>query len=283
MNTLPSTDFRQLVCSGGGTRCCWQGGWLEVVRDEIALEPERVSAVSGGALTAAGFITRSGRTVLEEMCQAFGALDTNFDPHEMIEGEGLSLHQRTYREIVNSVFDAARQREVADGPSFQILLGHPPTETFARFTGTAATLAYEAELHLIGSPHFNWAEKLGVTATLIDARAAAAQNKLADLICAAAVIPPLFDLPEWEGRKIIDGGMSDQAPLPDPDIGNSLILLTRHYKSIPDIASRSYVMPDEAVPADKIDFTDPGKLRRSWAEGGKAAATYLERWPVKNS
>ncbi|MEQ6248870.1 patatin-like phospholipase family protein [Sulfitobacter sp. HNIBRBA3233] len=282
MTSRTDISYAQLVCSGGGTRCCWQGGWLDVVRDEIALSPDRISAVSGGALTAAGFVTRSGRTVLDTMCAAFSALDSNVDPHELIEDEGLSLHQRTYREIVNDVFDASRQREVADGPSFQVLLGHPPTDTLAKFTGTAATMAYEAELHLIGSPHFNWAERLGVRASLIDARAAAADGKLADLICAAAVIPPLFDLPEWDGRKIIDGGMSDQAPLPDPDEGRSLILLTRDYKSVPEIATRDYIMPDKAVPADKIDFTDPDKLRQSWATGEKAGRRFLES-TAKNS
>lgn len=272
-----SPAYEQLVCSGGGTRCCWQGGWLEAVRDDIDLTPDRISAVSGGALSAAGFITRTGRMVLDEMCRQFAALDRNFDPHEITGSSGLSPHQRIYREIVHNVFDAARQREVADGPAFQILLGHPPTETLAKFTGSAATLAYEAELHLIGSPHFNWAERFGVSSTLIDARAAAAKGKLADLICAAAVIPPVFDLPEWEGRKIIDGGMSDQAPLPDPDHGRSLILLTRNYDRLPDIDSRDYIMPDAAVPADKIDFTDPDKLRRSWDTGADAGAAFLSK------
>lgn len=271
-----SNDYRQLVCSGGGTRCCWQGGWLDVVRDDIDLAPDRISAVSGGALTAAGFITRSGKTVLETMCSAFSALDANLDPHRVIAGEGLSPHQRIYREIVSDVFDTARQREVANGPSFQILLGHPPSGALAKVTGTAATLAYEAELHLVGSPHFNWAEKMGISTSVIDARAAAARGKLVDLICAAAVIPPVFEPPVWAGLKIIDGGMADQAPMPDPDSGNTLILLTRGYNTIPENAARDYVMPDQAVPADKIDFTDPDKLTRSWCTGEDAGKRFLE-------
>ncbi|WP_335743933.1 patatin-like phospholipase family protein [Sulfitobacter alexandrii] len=192
MSSPSSSPFEQLVCSGGGTRCCWQGGWLDIVRDEIALDPDRITGVSGGAGTAAGFITRRGKMFLDNLCGAFDSLDSNMDPHA-VGDDGWSPHQKLYREVVSDVFDRTAMAEVADGPSFQILIGHPPAGALARLTGTAATLAYEAELHLVGSPHFNWAEKIGVTSTMVDARQAAADGKLADLICAAAVIPPLFD------------------------------------------------------------------------------------------
>ena len=274
MTTMPSFD--QLVCSGGGTRCCWQGGWLDVVRDEIRLAPVRIAGVSGGAGTAAGFIARRGRQFVDRLRAAFAETDTNVDPHEVIEGEGLSAHQRIYREVVRDVFDRGAQREVAEGPSFQVLIGHPPTGTLGKLTGTAATLAYEAELHLIGAPHFNWAEKIGVTSTLVDARQAARDGRLVELICAAAVIPPLFDLARWDGKPVIDGGMVDQAPMPQPDEGETLILLTRDYDAIPDIEGRHYIGPAKEVDADKIDFTDPAKLQRSWEAGERDGRAYLE-------
>lgn len=268
-------QFQQLVCSGGGTRCCWQGGWLDEVRDVIGLEPERISAVSGGALTAAGFITRRGRTVLDTMCDAFRELDSNVDPHELAEGAGLTAHQRLYREIVSDVFDRGATREVADGPLFQVLIGHPPTGALASLSATAATLAYEAELHLIGSPHFDWAERVGVTYSRVDGRKAAREGRLVDLICAAAVIPPLFELARWEGQEVIDGGMADQAPLPHPSAGNSLILLTRDYPDIPVIDGRLYVSPSEETEADKIDFTDPEKITRAWDQGEVDGRAFL--------
>ena len=81
---------------------------------------------------------------------------------------------------------------------------------------------------------------------------------------AAAVIPPVFEPPLWEERAVVDGGMADQAPMPEPDKGETLILLTREYKNIPDIPGRFYVHPSKETPADKIDFTDPGKLRKTW-------------------
>lgn len=51
--------FSQLVMLGGGLRCLWQGGFLDIVRDPLALGPQRVIGVSGGALSAALFRPRS--------------------------------------------------------------------------------------------------------------------------------------------------------------------------------------------------------------------------------
>lgn len=48
--------FSQLVMSGGGLRCLWQGGFLDIARDPLALSPQRVIGVSGGALSAARFL-----------------------------------------------------------------------------------------------------------------------------------------------------------------------------------------------------------------------------------
>jgi predicted acylesterase/phospholipase RssA len=247
------------------------------VRDEIGLRPERISAVSGGALTGAGFITRRGKRVLDTMCAAFADLDSNIDPHEVTTDDGLSAHQRLYREIVADVFDATARREIADGPVFQVLIGHPPTGKLSKFTGTAATLAYEAELHAVGSPHFEWAETVGVTSTQVDARKAAKDGKLVDLICAAAVIPPLFDLAVWDGKPVIDGGMADQAPMPEPDKGSTLILLTRDYSAVPEVDGCTYISPSSETQADKVDFTDPAKIRRAWQQGEADGRKYLDR------
>lgn len=275
--TTVSPPFDQMVFSGGGSRCFWQGGFLHVAREPLGLDPARIAAVSGGALSAAGFIARIGENILALMQDAFADQQDNATLHDLIEGEGLTPHQKIYRDVVTEALSDAAIDAIADGPAFQVLLGHPPTGLAARLTGSAATLAYEAELHLISSPHFNWAETCGVTASLVDARQTARDGRLAELICAAAVIPPLFDLARWDGRDVIDGGMSDQAPMPDPDRGSTLILLTRSYRRIPEIPNRLYIAPDSETEADKIDFTDPGKIARTWQQGIHFAERFLDK------
>ncbi|UWQ29986.1 patatin-like phospholipase family protein [Leisingera sp. M523] len=266
--------FEQLALSGGGCRCFWQGGFLHVVQDELPLRPARVTGVSGGALTLAGFLAGRGERVLAEMKDAFRGTDHNLNWHKP-GADKLTPHQKVYEKVVTRSLDGDAMARVAAGPQAQILLGHPPSDRWARLTGSLAALAYEAELHMVGSPHFNWAERLGVGSSLVDARAAAQEGKLADLVRFAATIPPVFDPPRWNGQAVIDGGMADQAPMPDPNKGRTLVLLTRPYKRLPEVAGRLYVWPEEDVPADKIDFTDPEKIQATWDAGLAAGETFL--------
>ena len=278
MSDTRNTGFDQLVFSGGGTRCFWQGGFLHVVRDAIPVHPARIAGVSGGAMSAACFIVHRGKMMLDEMAQAFAREDRNFGWNDLTDGEhGPTPHQRVYREVVTSVLGGV-QADIGEGPSYQVLIAHPPGDGWAAMTGTAATIAYEAELHLVSSPHFNWAEKGGLDCTLVDARKAAAEGRLVDLVCAAATIPPIFDVPTWDGRPVVDGGMADQAPMPDPDDGRTLVLLTRQYHDVPEVDGRLYVAPSEETPADKIDFTDPDKLRGTWEIGERDGRAFLERY-----
>lgn len=263
----------QMVFSGGGLRCFWQGGFLSVAETVMDLRPKRVTGVSGGALSGAVFLSGRERDLLDAMCDAFAEQDSNIDLFDT--SQGISPHQEIYCKVVGRLLDAEAMRRVAEGPQFQILIAHPP-DSMPTLSGSAMTIAYEAELHLKGSPHFGWAERAGLDSQLVDANAAAREGRLADLVCAAAVIPPVFKPPKWEGRPVVDGGMADQAPMPDPDEGDTLVLLTREYENLPDVPGRVHVGPSEETPADKIDFTDPDKLRATWEQGEKDARAWLE-------
>ncbi|KIQ70307.1 hypothetical protein [Wenxinia marina] len=69
--------------------------------------------------------------------------------------------------------------------------------------------------------------------------------------------------------------MIDQAPMPDPDEGRTLILLTRHYNGLEEKPGRLYLEPREETPADKIDFTDPRKIRATWEAGEEDGRQFL--------
>ena len=270
-------SFDQIVFSGGGLRCFWQGGFMERVGPSLSEAPERVSGVSGGALAGAAWLGRVERKLLDSMRAAFSDEAYNATLEDMLnDKDGRTPHQRVYRDVVHEVLDDAAQERVAEGPAFQILLGYAPTERLSGLSGAAMTIAYETELHLVNAPHFNWAEKVGMGAELVDARQAARDGNLAELVCAAATIPPIFRTAEWRGKTVIDGGMADQAPMPDPDDGSTLVLLTRQYRRLPEIALRRYVAPSKETPADKIDFTDPGKLTATWDLGQEDGAAFLQ-------
>ncbi|MFD1341991.1 patatin-like phospholipase family protein [Litorisediminicola beolgyonensis] len=265
----------QLVFSGGGLRCFWQGGFMSVLGQDRSFRPERITGVSGGALAGAAWIAGLERRLLDEMCAEFDKQDSNldlFDPDE----DGITPHQRLYCEVVDRIIDAEAAQKIAEGPQFQILLAFPPETGFPTLTGMGMAATYEAELHLVNSPHFSWAEKFGLTSTLVDANQAARDGDLVNLICAAAVIPPVFEPPLWHGRRVVDGGMASQAPLPEPDEGETLVLLTRDYRRLPEVEGRTYIAPSSETPADKIDFTSPEKLKDTWAHGEADARRILD-------
>ncbi|MDU8946053.1 patatin-like phospholipase family protein [Ovoidimarina sediminis] len=270
-------EFSQIVFSGGGTRCFWQGGFLDVVRDPLALDPVRVSSVSGGVLSAVGFISHSGERIRDIMMRHFAEQDTNVTWHDAVTDDGVSPHQRVYRSVVDEALSAEVVAAVRDGPEFHALLAHPPRDSDHPLVASLMALAYEAELHLVNAPHFDWAEALGLGARLVDARGAARAGRLNELVCAAAVIPPVFEIAEWDGRPVIDGGMADQAPLPPGDEGPTLVVLTRDYERVPDHPDRLYVAPSRETPADKIDFTDPEKVAATWECGARDGRKFLER------
>ena len=250
---------------------------MEVARDRLVPSPERIACVSGGVLSATTFVAHRGRRLLDVMAEAFEAQDFNVVWHDLVEGTGLTPHQSLYRDIVGEVLGDAEARDaVAGGPSLEVVLAHPPggTSGLARVTGALATIVYEAELHILSRPDLDWAEAAGLETSRVDARQAAREGRLVDLVCAAAVIPPIFDPVLWDGRPVVDAGMAGHAPIPEPDRGATLVLATRRYRHWPD-DGRTYVSPSDAVPADKIDFTDPGKIRRTWDAGEEDARRFL--------
>lgn len=255
----------------------WQGGFMEVLRNEIPINPARITGVSGGACSACGFVTHRGTAVRDTFIEKFKKHDRNIPLHEPFDGRaGYSPHQRIYREVIEAAFgDAVAARELAEGPQLEILIARPPNLAWAKLTGAAMTLLYEADSALRSNPHLAWPQAAGLEGELVDARAAARDGRILDLICAAATIPPVFEPPLWDGKPAIDAGMVDQAPLPTGNSGRTLVLLTKTFNHVRKADGWIYVAPSEEVPADKIDFTDPQKLRDTWALGEEDARSFL--------
>jgi predicted acylesterase/phospholipase RssA len=270
-------SYDQIVFSGGGTRCFWQGGFMEVLGDHRPLTPARVAGVSGGALAAAAFLSGRAHELHDEMARRFERQEANIAWHDREAGSGLTPHQRIYREVVEAVLDAEAQEKIAAGPKFQVLLAHPPISGLPKASGVLSAIVYEAELHLLSRGDGRWPKLVGTRGSLVDACAVAAEGRLVELVTAAATIPPVFEPPLWDGRPVIDGGMVSQIPVPKPDEGRTLVLLTRSYDRLPQWERCSYAEPSEAVPADKIDFTDPEKIRQTWRQGEEDARAFLER------
>lgn len=259
-------SFKQLVFSGGGTRCFWHGGFLEAVVKPLELEPERISGVSGGALSAACFIGSREKPLLEIMGKEFEGVDDNLD----LEGDepgGLTPHQTVYCRVVRDTVTEEAQRRIADGPQFQVLLSRPPFNRHAKWSTLPLLAAYQADLLFRSTPFMRMPERAGLKTELVDARQAAREGELVDLICHAACIPPVFNVQEWKGAKVCDGGLACKAPFPEPDQGKTLVLLTRRFRNVPQDDRCTFVQASGETPADKLDFTDRRKIEDTWQMG----------------
>lgn len=273
---MGTSNFDQMVFSGGGTRCFWHGGWMKVVTGRRQLDPARVIGVSGGALSAAAWLGDVEARLRDTMIDTFSAVDRNVTWHDIDGDDGLTPHQRVYTEVIETVLDAQTQSRIADGPEFQVLLARPKGEgAIAQMHALLAGSAYEIEKRLVDRPDPRWSAAVGLREYRADARAAARQGTLQKLILAAATIPPIFRMPEWDGEPVADGGMVNQAPMPDPDKGTTLVLLTRNYRKMPEDGN-TYVTPSEPVLDGKIDFTDPRKLREAWDLGEKDGRRFCD-------
>ena len=270
MTNLP-VRYQQIVFSGGGTRCFWHGGFMSVLGSYQDLRPERISGASGGALSGATWIAGRDEKLIEVMGRACDANGSNVDA----SSDNFTPHQEIYRDVVRETLDEEAIEAIANGPVFQIAIGRPPSLLPARGAAALAIALYELDQGVWSSPHMRLSKAVGMDLERVDARQAARDGKLVDLICAAATIPPVFDIPEWDGEPVIDGGTVDKAPLPDPDEGTTLLLLTRLYRNLPEVVGRTYIQPSKAVEADKIDFTDRSKIEETWKQGEADAKAWL--------
>ena len=264
--------FDQMVFSGGGIRCFWHGGFMSVVGAYEDLRPARVSGVSGGALSAAAWIGGRERELKMLMEEAFRLTASNFDRQR----SNCTPHEEVYRAVVATTLDAAAIDRIAEGPSYQVTLSVPPRHLPPGLAAAYFGVLYKVDQALRGTPHLRWTSAAGLNSVTVDARAAAREGRLVDLVCAAATIPPVFDVPRWDGQQVMDGGMFDKAPFPEPDEGRTLILMTSRYANLPENDERgTYVQPSRAVAADKIDFSAPEKVDNTWQQGVSDARNWL--------
>ncbi len=278
-------SYDQLVFSGGGLRCFWHGGWLEVVGREIALAPQRVTGSSGGALSAAAWLAGRETRLFDRFARAVGQQDKNVTLSDLGDSDGRSPHQRIYDAIVEDVIDGDALARIADGPVFQISVSTTGDSAGATLRALAAGTIYQVEQIVAPTPRPRASALAGVEQRLIDARRAARDGTLPDLIRMAATIPPAFRPDDWDSpgtnglEPLYDGGMVNKAPLPEPDEGRTLVLLTKRFRSLPDDDPKRihYVQPSQTVlSGSKLDFTDPGLLREAWDQGQRDGAAWLK-------
>ena len=248
------------------------------VESRHRFDAARITGSSGGALSAAAWIADREGDLRDRFRHSLERQDVNITVGDLDECDGRSPHQRIYAEIVRDVIDARAMAAIADGPAFQISVSTPGSGIGATAKALAAGTIYQAEQIVSPTPRPRLSAIAGVEQRLIDARQAARDGTLPDLIRMAATVPPAFRPDEWGGEPVFDGGMVDKAPLPEPDRGRTLVLLTKRFHSLPDDDGGriEYVSPgDDVLSGSKLDFTDPDLLQQAWRRGREDGRRWL--------
>ena len=81
-----------------------------------------------------------------------------------------------------------------------------------------------------------------------------------------------------DARSRIEG--SPRGPLPEPDEGRTLVLLTKRFDSLPEDATSGrivYVQPSsDVLSGSKLDFSNPDLLQEAWEQGRRDGLAWLE-------
>src|SRR5260370_18582888 len=86
-----------------------------------------------------------------------------------------------------------------------------------------------------------------------------------DVMLASSGVPPFIPVTLVNGTPAFDGGLVDNVPVePLAPIeaagGRTLVLLTRLYKNMPDVAGRTYMQPSRKINLSQFDITNPAGI-----------------------
>lgn len=271
-----------LVLAGGGCRCFWQAGFLEVVAPEIELRPAEVAAVSAGSAMACMLFGGAAEEGLAYFLERTERNERNVYPANLWGDEPVFPHERIYRDTILHACDAAAFSRLREGPDIRVLLSRPPP-WLGSYAGVAVGfLAYETEKLFAPSLHPTLARQLGFESDVVSIGACATPLALAELVLQSSCTPPFTPMYERDGWPVLDGGLVDNVPVTalTSRVAKVLVLLTRQYPTaaIPESDDRLYVQPSQPIPIDKWDYASPDLVRATLELGRRDGREFLRTY-----
>jgi predicted acylesterase/phospholipase RssA len=279
---LDFSKIGTLVLAGGGNRCWWQAGVLRHLLEHGQQLPAQLVGTSAGAAVATSFLTQGADTALNACLKLYAENLKIFDWSSLTKLKLTFAHQQVYPAWVDtfltaSTFDALRQSR----SRLTVALTRP-----ARFLGLSGsvavgTLAYLVDKYLWNSIHPRLPTLLGLRQEFMVLNDCADIETAKRLLVATASAPPFMSaLPVGTGHAI-DGGYTDNAPIPiqsDIERRHTLVMLTRHYPKLPPLfawSGRTYWQPSARVPVSTWDCTPKTTVREAYNLGTQDAVRAL--------
>ena len=275
--------FDAVAFAGGGNRCYWQGGFWEAAAPALGLKPSLVVGVSAGAWSACYSLLGLGRTVNEMVAQGCSEGRRNFEWRAWAaEGSPWPV-AGLYHRLMQAILDEAAVERLKRVPEILIALARKPRRLPLTLAIPHGIAAYQVEKKLRSPVHPMGGRALGFEPDYVSVRDLEGSGDLVAALMASASVPPFMPVGRVGGMAALDGGLVDNVPV-DPlraieaRGGRTLVILSRLYRSHPQVPGRTYVQPSRPVPIGQFDITNPAGIRRAYEMGladGEAFARSL--------
>ena len=271
--------YDAIAFAGGGNRCYWQGGFYEAVSEKRDLRAPLMTAVSAGAFALSYSLLGIGPRVRELVLAACGPHLKNVDINGWRAGKALYPVGPMYLDLLRNVFDDAALKRLQSLSNIQVAVARLPRGLPAMLGAALGIGAYQIEKKLFQPVHPTLGRRLGIRQEFIGVRDLTQAADLHNLIIASGGVPPFMPVTKIGDRPAFDGGLVDNVPVvplePVERVGGrTLVLLTRRYKRLPEIAGRTYVQPSEPIPISQFDITNADGFRRAYELGLKDGKTF---------
>jgi predicted acylesterase/phospholipase RssA len=273
----PLGPFSNVVFAGGGNRCFWQAGFWLTVAAPLNWKPQRIAAVSAGAAIACMVFAGLTDQSLAHFKAATARNRRNAYWGNLFRNAPVFPHAAMYRTGVLTVINEAALARLHLGPEILIQLARFPRLLGTRLAMLLGGLAYELDKKIRKSLHPKLGQRIGFFPEVVSVRQCATPEAFADLILASSCTPPFTPAMRHNGQRVLDGGMVDNVPVGalNGSPGDTLVLLTRRYPSLPNIANRLYVQPSRDALVSSWDYTNPQGIQATFDLGRRDGEAFL--------
>jgi predicted patatin/cPLA2 family phospholipase len=274
-----------LVFAGGGNRCWWQLAALEHLMAYGMRLPQQLVGTSAGAAVAASLLAESSGAALQACLKLYANNPRILDSAALLKLKLKFAHQHVYPAWINAFLNADTIATLRRSSSrLTVALTRP-----ARFLGmagsvAAGTLAYLVDKYLWNSIHPRLPGLLGLRQDFMVLNDCADLETAQNLLIAAASAPPIMSARAVAGAGAIDGGYTDNAPIPpqsEQERSGTLVMLTRHYPKLPPLFAwlgRTYWQPSQRIPVSTWDCTPKTTVREAYDLGTRDA---IRAWNMR--
>jgi predicted patatin/cPLA2 family phospholipase len=249
-----------LVMAGGGNRCWWQAGLIQTFIQRGWTLPSQIIATSAGAAIATSFLTNKTEAALAACKQLYAENAQLFDWKALLRLKVKFAHQHIYPAWIHSLMEDADFPVLQQAKSrLTVAITQPARLLGLSGSLIAGSVAYMLDKKIAHSIHPKIPGYLGLRQAFFHLNDCSSAPEARSMLAAAAAAAPFMKAQKVNGHWGIDGGYTDNAPIPEQtsaEAARTLVLLTRNYPDLPQQFSygqRLYWQPSQKIPVSTWD------------------------------